>query len=432
MTKAYQNLACAVLLGFTFAIGAAEDNPQLTLQEAHQAALRSHPQISVADLKALAARQVTRQFRAAFFPTLAANVMSVGTADENTRLGAIGSLSNPNIFDRNAEGLVLSQLITDFGRTANLTGSAKLRARAEADNAQATRQQILLAVDAAFFAAQQAQSVSRVAEQTVATRQVFLDQVAALATQKLRSDLDISFARVNVDDAKLLLSKAQNNVQAEFARLANLMGLREPTTYRLVEEPSPPMLLTNIPELVEQALQARPELLSLRNSREASLKSAQAEKALHYPTVSAIGSAGVIPVGDPQLPKNYAAAGVSVTLPLYVGGLYSARIQEAELRARAEEESLRDLENNVIRDVRIAWLNAQNAFDRLRITGELLDNAKQSYELAQARYKTGISSIVEFNQAELNLLSAQITYANTQYEYLLQRSALNFQTGSLR
>jgi outer membrane protein len=404
----------------------------LTLQEAHETALRNHPQIHVGDLKALAALQVTRQFRAAFFPTLAANVMSVGTADENTRLGAIGTLSNPSIFDRNAEGLVLSQLITDFGRTANLTGSAKLRAQAEADNAQATRQQILLAVDAAFFAAQQAQSVTLVAEHTVATRQTFLDQVSALASNKIKSEMDVSFAKVNVDDAKLLLSKAQNDVQAEFARLANLMGLREPTTYRLVDEPSPPTLSTNIPELVEQALQARPELLSLRNSREAGLKSARAEKALRYPTVSAVGSAGVIPVGDPQLPKNYAAAGVSVTLPLYVGGLYSARIQEAELRARAAEESLRDLENNVIRDVRITWLNAQNAFDRLRITSELLDNTKLSYDLAQARYKTGISSIVEFNQAELNLLAAQLTYANTQYEYLVQRSALSFQTGSLR
>jgi outer membrane protein len=432
MTNASQNFAWAVLFVFTSVALDAADPSQLTLQAAHEAALRNHPQIRVGDLRALAARQVTWQFRAAFFPTLAANVMSVGTADENTRLGAIGTLSNPSIFDRNAEGLVLSQLITDFGRTANLTGSAKLRAQAEADNAQATRQQILLAVDASFFAAQQAQSVTRVAEQTVAARQTFLDQVSALARNKIKSELDVSFAKVNVDDAKLLLSKAQNDVQAEFARLANLMGLREPTTYRLLEEPSPPMLLTNIPELVEQALQARPELLSLRNSREASLKSAQAEKALRYPTVSAIGSAGVIPVGGSQLPNNYAAAGVSVTLPLYVGGLYSARIQEAELRARAAEESLRDLENNVIRDVRIAWLNAQNAFDRLRITLELLDNAKQSYELVQARYKTGLSSIVEFNQAQLNLLSAQIAYANTQYEYLLQRSALNFQTGTLR
>jgi outer membrane protein len=432
MTKASQNFASAVLLGFTLAAAHAEDSPQLTVQEAHQAALRSHPQISVADLKALAARQVTRQFRSAFFPTLSANAVAVGTANDNTRLSAIGALNNPSIFDRNAEGLILSQLITDFGRTANLTGSAKLRAQAEANNAQATREQILLAVDAAFFSAQQAQSVTRVAEQTVAARQVFLDQVSALATNKLRSDLDVSFARVNVEEGRLLLSKAQNDLQAAFAQLANLMGLREPKTYRLVEQPLPPEVSTNVSQFVQQALQSRPDLLSLRNSQEAAFKFARAERALRYPTLSAVGSAGVVPIGNSALGDNYAAGGVILTLPLYAGGLYSARQQEAELRSRAAEESLRDLENNVVRDVRIAWLNAQNAFDRLRITGQLLDNAKQSFDLAQARYSNGISSIVEFNQAQLNLLSAQIAYADTQYEYLVRRSALDYQTGTLR
>lgn len=431
MFKASQHIAWAVFLGFTFASANAQDSPQITLTEAHETALRSHPQISVADLKALAARQVTRQFRSAFFPTLYGSVMSVGTANDNTRLAAIGGLNNPSIFDRNAEGLVLSQLITDFGRTANLTSSAKLRAQAEANNAQATREQILLAVDGAFFAAQQAQSVTRVAEQTVAARQLFLDQVSALATNKLRSELDVSFAKVNFDDGKLLLSKAQNDLQAAFAQLANLMGLRESKSYRLVEQPMPPEVSTNVSEFVQLALQSRPDLLSLRNSQEAALKFARAEKALHYPTLSAVGSAGVVPIGDSQLPNNYAAAGLSLTVPLYAGGLYSARQQEAELRARAADENLRDLENNVIRDVRIAWLSAQNAFDRLRITGELLDNAKQSFDLAQARYSNSISSIVEFNQAQLNLLSAQIAYADTQYEYLLRRSALSFQTGSL-
>src|ERR1035441_909853 len=111
MIKASQNFVCAVLLGFTLTVAKAEDAQQLNLQQAHEAALRSHPQISVADLKALAARQVTRQFRSAFFPILSANVMAVGTANENTRLAAIGGLNNPSIFDRNAEGVVLSQLI---------------------------------------------------------------------------------------------------------------------------------------------------------------------------------------------------------------------------------------------------------------------------------------------------------------------------------
>jgi outer membrane protein len=270
-----------------------------------------------------------------------------------------------------------------------------------------------------------------VAEQTVTARQVFLDQVSALATNKLRSDLDLSFARVNVDEAKLLLSKAQNDLDAAFAQLSTIMGMRESKSYRLVEQPLPPEVSTNVSDFVQQALRSRPDLLSLRNQREAGLKFARGEKALRYPTISAVGSAGVVPIHDPQLPDNYAAAGVVMSMPLFAGGYYSARQQEAELQAQADEASLRDLENNVIRDVRIAWLNTQNAFDRYRITGQLLENARQSYTLAQARYQNQISSIVEFNQAELNLLSAQIAYANTQYEYLIERSALSFQIGAL-
>jgi outer membrane protein len=430
--KSFCGLLLAGWVGFGFCLASAEDPPPLTLQAAHETALRNHPLIRVADLKTLAARQATRQVRSGFFPNLSANVVAVGTAENNTRLAAIGALNNPSIFDRNAEGLVISQLITDFGRTANLTGSARLQAEAAANNAQATREQILLAVDGAFYSALQAQAVTRVAEQTVTARQVFLDQVGALASNKLRSDLDVSFARVNLQDAKLLLSKTQNDLQAAFAQLSTLLGLRELQTYRLAEEPLPPEVSTNVSDLVQRALRSRPALLSLRNQQQAALKFARGEKALRYPTISAVASAGVVPIHDPQLPDHYAAAGLVMSVPLFAGGYYSARQQAAELQAQADEASLRDLENNVIRDVRIAWLNAQNAFDRFRITAQLLENARQSYSLAEARYKNGISSIVEFNQAELNLISAEISLANTQYEYLIQRSALSYQTGSLR
>jgi outer membrane protein len=145
-----------------------------------------------------------------------------------------------------------------------------------------------------------------------------------------------------------------------------------------------------------------------------------------------VGSAGVSPVHAAELPDHYAAAGVVLNLPLFAGGYYSARQRAAELEAQTAEANLRDLENNVIRDVRIAWLNTQNALDRFHITEQLLANARQSFNLAQARYKNGISSIVEFDQAELNLISSEISYAATQYEYLIRRSALSFQTGTLQ
>ena len=429
--KIFHKSAGAVFLAVGLFRSNGVELPQLTLQQAHEAALRDHPLIHVGDLKALVMRQVSRQVQSGFYPNLSANVVAVGTTKNNTRLAAIGALNNPAIFDRNAEGLMLSQLITDFGRTANLAGSAKLQAEAAADNAQATREQILLAVDGAFYAALQAQSVTRVAEQTITNRQLFLDQVSELARAKMKSELDVSFARVNFEDARLLLSKSQNDLQAGFAQLSTLMGLREPMEYRLSEEPLPPEVSTNVADFVQQALRLRPDLLSLRNQREAAIKFARGERALSYPTISAVASAGVVPVRDPQLPDNYAAAGVVLSVPLFAGGYYAGRREAALLQAQADEENLRDLEDNVIRDVRIAWLNTQNSFDRYRITGQLLENARQSYDLAQARYKQGISSIVEFNQAELNLVSAEISYADTRYEYLVQQSALSFQTGTI-
>ncbi len=426
------SIACATLLA-CFGVGAASpDRPTLTLQQAHEAAIKNHPQITVAELTALASRQVAREARAGFFPQVSANAVAVGTANSNTRLEAIGALNNPSIFERGAGGLLVSQLITDFGRTANLTASANFRAKAAENTAQATRDQILLAVDSAYFSALQARAVTRVAEQTVTNRQVLLDYVSTMASNKLKSELDVSFARVNVEDAQLLLSRALNDLHASYAQLANLMGQTEPHTYRLVEEPVPVAASTNIGEFVQQALHNRPDLLSLRNQQEASLKQARAERAARYPVVAAVGSAGGSPVHDEALPDAYAAAGLTVTVPLYAGGFYAARQHEAELRAQAAAESLRDLEDNVIRDVRIAWLNAQNAYDRLQISKKLLDNARESLELAQARYKNQLSSMVEVNQAELNEVSAEISFANTQYEYLLQRSTLNYQTGTLR
>ena len=418
----------ALLLSLCSAVG--QEVPALALSHAQDIALTNHPQISVAQLRALAAQQATREVRSTFFPQLSANALAVGTADNNTRLAAVGALNNPAIFERNAEGVVLSQLITDFGRTANLTQSAKLHAQGELDNAQATREQILLAVDGAFYDALQAQSVARVAEKTVATRQLFLDRVTELTKNKLQAELDVSFARVNLEEGRLLLSRAQNDLQAAFTRLSNLLGWRETRPCRLIEEPLPTNLATNVTPFVQQALRDRPDLLRLRVEWQAAVKLARAERALNYPTISAVGSAGVAPVHDPSLPDNYAAAGVILNIPIFNGGYYTARQKEAALRAQAASESLRDGENNVIRDVRIAWLNAQNAFERMQITAQLSKNAALSFDLAQARYNAGLNSIVEFNQAQLNQLSAEITDTDTKYEYLLQRAALNFAIGA--
>ena len=91
-------------------------------------------------------------------------------------------------------------------------------------NAAATAAQIKLAVDQAFYNALQAKAELRVAEQTVSARQVVSDQITTLFNNKLKSQLDVSFANANLSQAQLLLLDAQNNYQAALSVLSEILG----------------------------------------------------------------------------------------------------------------------------------------------------------------------------------------------------------------
>src|SRR4029079_13125648 len=108
-------------------------------------------------------------------------------------------------------------------------------------------------------------------------------------------------------------------------------------------------------------------------ARESAAKFAEAERALWFPTISALGAAGVAPYRQAGINSPYSAIGINVTVPVTNGSLFAARHAEASLRARAETERVRDLENRVTRDVRIALLDAQSGFQRLDLTNQLLD-----------------------------------------------------------
>jgi len=420
------------LFGVAVSLRAGDSPRHLTLQEAEQIALTQHPRISVANLTALAARQATKEVQSAFFPNIYGSATAVGTADPNNTRIAAGALNNPLIYDREADGVTISQLITDFGRTSELSKSAKLRTRAEEMNLEATREEILLEVNNAYFSSLAAQSVLAVAEETVKTRQQIQLQTQTLATNKLRSELDVSFANVDFDQASILLAKARSDLKASFAVLAAVLADRGPQTFVLADVSMPPNITNDVSALIQESLAQRPELARLRYQRDAAKEFARAQGKLLYPTIDALGTAGVIPTGNSHLGPDYAAAGVNLNVPIYTGGLYTARRREAEFQAQSADETLRDEENNIIRDVQVTQLNLEYAHDRLALTQQLLQNANQALELAQARFQNGLSSIIELSQAELNQTSAQISATNARYDYQIQHSALDFQLGHLR
>jgi len=405
---------------------------RLTLQDAEALALKNNPQISVARLLYLASNQVTREERSAYMPTLYGSVTGVD-AEDGSRLAA-GNLNNSTLYSRAAAGATMSQLITDFGRTHNLVAAAALRAKAANMNSVATAEQIRLMVDEAFYNALQANALQQVADQTVKARQLVSDQITTLFNNKLRSELDVSFADANLAQAKLLLLDAQNNFQAALSGLSEILGYPAQHQFELVETDTqleaPPQ---SVEDLQAQAFANRPEIAAQNFQFEAAQRFQKAERDLLLPSIDALGVIGRTPYYDtvngasPFTPDWYGAVGVNIHIPIFNGFLYPARSKEAALRAQAANENLRDLKDKIANDVRTSWLNDITAYNRINVSEQFLKQANLAINLSQTRYNLGLSSIVELSQAQLQQTQAQIQFAAAKYQYRIAQSVLRYQ-----
>lgn len=419
--------------GNTPAAGSVPQSPvvRLTLAQAEALALKNNPQISAARLNALISHEYIREQRAAWLPTASLNLSAVAS-DPGSRISA-GGLTNPIVYPRVAAGASVSQLVTDFGRTKNLVSSAEFQARAEDQTAVATSADIVLAADHAFFSTLETKALVTVAEETVSTRKTFVDKISALTNAKLRSDLDLSFARVDEAQARLLLLEAQNNYQASLASLSALLGFPDEQNFELQEDATeftPPA--PDVRPLISAALAQRPEILSLRDQVQAAEKFGHAEHDLWRPNVSALGVVGLAPARDDHVSSWYGAAGVNVDIPVFNGFLFNARAKTADLQTTIARDRLTDLQNTVARDVRNAWHDSSRAFERLSVTEQLREQANLALDLAQSRYNLGLSSIVEFSQAELQKTAADITDTDARYQYRLTQIVLVYTIGSTK
>lgn len=425
----------AVLGSFVALAVLCQTAPQaLSLKDAEALALKNHPQVLAAQNEVHFANQQVVEARSAYFPTVDGDITG-SVANYEARIGA-GYLTDSRLFNRFGQGITVSQLVTDSGRTPNLVASSRFQARASEQNYTASRYDVLLNVNRAYYEALHDMAVLRVAQQTVSARQLLFDQINELAKNKLKSQLDVSLADVNVSQAKLLLLSSQNNLQQSYAELARALGSEQVSEYKLTDEPLPPGPPATTDELVAQAIANRPELASLRYSRDAAYKFAAAERDLSLPTVSLEGVAGYIPyiakLTTQPIPPEYGAAALNIQIPIFNGQMFSARRAAARDRALEADQKLRNEQERVARDVRAAWANASTAFQRIDVTAQLLRESSLALDLAQGRYNLGLSTIVELTQSELYLTQAEIANLDAKYDYQSEYAVLQYAIGLLR
>ena len=428
----YMTLAGAVFCLFAV-LTYGQDTSQahtLTVVQAERMAIANHPRITIARLQELIGHEAVREARAPELPQAVASMTAVD-AEDGSRLTA-GLLNNPTLYTRAAAGLSVSQLITDFGRTHHLMKSAQYADEASKSALTATQDEVRLVVDRAFFQALIEQRVQRIAEQAVMARQILDDEVTALTRAKLKSTLDQSIADSELPVAELHLMDARTNASNARSDLAELLGLAEDVELVLVDDEGVLEMPLNLDaqQLIEQAYHNRPDLETLLKEEAAANQMKLAEHDLQRPTIQAMAVVGDAPVRADGIAKDwYGAAGVNISIPLLNGSRFSARAKEAGFAAQQAHARVLEQRQLIELDVRKTLANAQAAYQKIAVTEQILEQANLGLQLATTRYKLGLSSMVELNEAENAQINAQMGAANARYTYRIWSADLRFQVG---
>lgn len=411
-----------------------ESPPTLTLQEAIQTALRIHPTLQSAEFAVQGAEARFNQAKAPYYPQVGGSAIQTnGALRSNAFLRPSGALISPNQSDMTV-GVTASQTVYDFGQTESRVDAQRSdKARFEKD-AMTRRAEVVLGVERAYFTVLKRKRLVEITEQTVKEREVIKRQVEILYRNQLKSKLDLGLVLVQLSDAEYLVIRARNDLVAAFAELNNAMGVEGPATYSLEELPvtvEPPRTLD---ALVGEAMDRRPELLSLKERMRTADHRIKAAGNLNFPTLQVVGSAGDTEhISDrPNLQEGgWWGVGAAVSVPLFTGFLIQNQVAEATAQQREAQAVYLAVAQNVRLQVQDSFLDLVTLIQQIKVAEQQVLIAREALSLASQRYKLGLSSIVEVTQSEVAVTAAETRLAETQYNTKIAEARLRYTVGGI-
>ncbi len=417
---------------FFLRAGFAEEPPvttgRLILKEAIKIALDHHPSLLASRGAAQAQEARVGEARANFFPQL--NFQSAYTrATANfAPTPQLSGLARPtvsesnNSFNNYSADLSLQQRIYDFGKTGADVEAASEGLKASRWDEEASRQNVVLNVKVAYFGLLQARRLVQVNEETVQQFEQHLQQTEGFFQVGTRPKFDVTKAEVDLTNAQLNLIKAKNAARVAQVTLANAIGVPD----RPIEEMEDVLGFQKFEitedQAIQEALAHRPDLLSRSAQRQAAKASVRSALQNYFPILS--GTADYTYRGqDFPLVWNW-DVGLGLTFSIFSGYLTQSQVAEARANLTAVSANEEVLRQNVLLEIRQAYLNLLDAEERVRTSEVVVRQADENLELANGRFQAGVGASVERTDAQVLLTNAKTSQVQALYDYRVAEAQL--------
>lgn len=396
-------------LSFFFYSACAAPIP-LNLKNCISIAIAQNSDLRAAFASVKESEAVVSEKNAALLPSLG---LSYNWTKKLSPLGApipttIGTFrSQPLLLNYYTDGVSLNQLIYDGEKTASLVKQAKALSEAQRSQYHRLMQSITLQTTEAVYHLLADRQLVNVAEEDLNNADAHLDLVKAGYEAGTAAKADIVFAEVPVATAKLNLTKSKEQEKDTEAGLNRLLSFNLDTSLEIRENLEEKPYSIQLEEAYREALRNRDEIKQSNHVVESSQAQLNAARGSYWPVISLFSTYGYTDYGAKVLPQNLGYTyGLQGTYSIFDGNLQAFQTAEAGAALEKNQFALESAKQNVLLDVKKAFLSFQSAKESVEEAGAELAKAEENLKMVEVQYKAGIVPVLNLLDAETSRTAA--------------------------
>lgn len=428
-------LTATLFVSTALGLAAVPEKP-LSLDECLGLSAGRHPALAAAQAGASAAAEAVGEARAPYLPQVD---LSAGYHRWQRRAFLPSGLALPGgrtpeligpLDDWNG-GLVSRVTLYDFGeRRAGLAAAKARHAGAEAEVA-ATRADVRLGVQSAYYALAVAQDLQAVAAKSRSRADSHRQLADARRQAGAVPQADVLRAEAELADAQLQVIVAESRVRIATGQLNTAMG--RPADMPLViapaEPPAPPPDAATLATAAEHALARRPELHAGEKRAEAARAAVMAARASRAPKLRADGSFGWRDTAWVPDSREW-QAGLSVDVPIFDAGSRARRVARSKVEAAREEAVLESRQLQIRQEVWTAGAELERTWAAIAASQASVRAYEENLRVVQERYENGAALITDLLDTQTALARAEASLAEARWGYLRARAAFERSVGA--
>ena len=401
---------------------------RLTLGEIVDIGLRNNAATRLAWANAQTAAAAYGSQRGEWLPTIDGDVTAtrLKTVASQGRTAVQQSVITPSV--------TLSYLVFDFGGRGGRVEGARQQLLASGFTHNAAIQDVVLQIQVAYFQYLADRSLLGAQRTTLAEAQANLEAAEERRRVGLATIADVLQARTAASQAQLDLQTTEGSVQTARGALALALGLPANLPYDVDSAAAARpvgQLSDSVDALIASALRGRPDLAAARSEAEAARAGIGEARSSLLPSISftATGArtyATQIPNG-----ANSYNLSLGLAIPLFNGFSRQYDLRAAQYQAEAASARTETIRQQVVYQVFSAYYALQTSTRRVRTAGDLIASAQQSSEVARARYKEGVGTVLDLLAAQSALAAARAQQVDARLAWSVSLAQLAHDAGVL-